>query len=748
MIKQTVLPTNMTMAMRQTTIHLGKTSLPLELTMPTPTIGWMILTQTSLDADQKLDQVRATFHRMNVATMTVYLGTPGANVKNLTERLLAATRWLQDQPESKGLPVSYFGTGEQTGVALYAAANQNRLSAIVSWNGQAFPSYRTLRQVATPSLLLVDEQSAWQDRWANRTAQWQMGAQSQFQLLPQGDFETVTFEWYKSNSRRSRASRPVAPLKRLLATGALAMALALPIAMPAIVQATPPQANVPTIVAGQTDADFDFSDGVALSVNDVQGDGFTGLANNGTAPSGRRQGQDPTKKGDGSYTLGAGDVQGDGFTPHTGEISLIDAGGLEFFVNTNITFTTSSSASAAASEATFAQPVAATTQGGGTVATSLSDAFDGYNGLIVNGVSYNNNGLVSLECIGPISNIERQIVYNPQTIGNLSVSRKVFVPDDDEFIRWINVITNTGAGIENVILSTSNNLGSDASTLIVTSSDGNSTGEATDNWITSFQNFSGTTSSDVRLGHVFQGPGAPVPLSAINFVDGADNPSWTYDFDLNPGETAIIMNFATGQPSRADTATQSDALANLLGSSLQCLTPTEIAQIVNFNIVTGTALSVSQTDSPDPVGAGQPLTYTVQVNNSGAVDATTVALTDTLPVGTTYQNASGAGWTCNEASGVVTCDMPSLASGAAATVTVQLLAPNSGATNIITNTVTTSAANANATTDVEPTLVFVPTDVSLTEFSGAQNGVAAAIVLTALAIPGLGWLIRRRQQAD
>ena len=111
MIKQTVLPTNMTMAMRQTTIHLGKTSLPLELTMPTPTIGWMILTQTSLDADQKLDQVRATFHRMNVATMTVYLGTPGANVKNLTERLLAATRWLQDQPESKGLPVSYFGTG-------------------------------------------------------------------------------------------------------------------------------------------------------------------------------------------------------------------------------------------------------------------------------------------------------------------------------------------------------------------------------------------------------------------------------------------------------------------------------------------------------------------------------------------------------------------------------------------------------------------------------------------------------------
>src|ERR1700759_4023004 len=37
----------------------------------------------------------------------------------------------------------------------------------------------------------------------------------------------------------------------------------------------------------------------------------------------------------------------------TGSVSLIDSAGLEYFINTNITFSTSSSASAAASEASY-----------------------------------------------------------------------------------------------------------------------------------------------------------------------------------------------------------------------------------------------------------------------------------------------------------------------------------------------------------------------------------------------------------
>ena len=624
MIKQqTFLPVlaSHTMAVRQTSLRLGALQLPLELTMPAPTTGWMILSQTSLDDNQKLDQARTTFHRMGVATLTVYLGTPGAGVKSMTERLLAATRWLMDQPESKGLPVSYFGLGEQIGVALYAAATQNQLSAIVSWNGQGFPAGRTLRRIATPSLLLVDEHASWQDRWANRTAQWQLGSSSRYQLLPQGDFETLTFDWYKENAKRQTRRTPqTTSLKRLLATGALAMALALPIAAPAIVHAAP----APADTSAQIMSDFDFSDGYAFNANDVHGDGFAAPAN-GTGNAGRRQDKESAKNKDGSTSYGAGAVRGDGFSPRSGEISLIDAGGLEFFVNTNITFTTTSSASGAASEASFTQAVAATTTGGGTSQTTLGDAFDGYNSLVVNGTSYNDNGTVALECIGTTSAIERQVVYNAQTIGNLAVSRKVFIPDDDEFIRWLNFVTNNGAATESVTLSTDSNLGSDTDTVIVTTSSGDTTVTTADNWVTSMQAFSAGSSSDPRLGHVLQGSGAPTPLTTVTFADGDDGPTWSYTFDVAPGETVVIMNYATGQPSQADAAAQATLLADLQGAALDCMTQTEIDQVINFD-------------------------------------------------------------------------------------------------------------------------TFVPTDVSLTEFGGQSNRAAAMAALAVLALPGIGWLIRRRRQ--
>jgi uncharacterized repeat protein (TIGR01451 family) len=47
-------------------------------------------------------------------------------------------------------------------------------------------------------------------------------------------------------------------------------------------------------------------------------------------------------------------------------------------------------------------------------------------------------------------------------------------------------------------------------------------------------------------------------------------------------------------------------------------------------------LSVSKTDSPDPVVPGSNLTYTIGVTNLTAAEATTVALSDTLPANTTF----------------------------------------------------------------------------------------------------------------
>jgi uncharacterized repeat protein (TIGR01451 family) len=86
-------------------------------------------------------------------------------------------------------------------------------------------------------------------------------------------------------------------------------------------------------------------------------------------------------------------------------------------------------------------------------------------------------------------------------------------------------------------------------------------------------------------------------------------------------------------------------------------------------------LSVTKTDSPDPVAVGQELTYTLTVTNNGPGDATGVMLTDSLPANVTFQSASSG---CMHATGTVTCSLGDLANGAAATVEISVTPQSEG----------------------------------------------------------------------
>jgi MYXO-CTERM domain-containing protein len=253
------------------------------------------------------------------------------------------------------------------------------------------------------------------------------------------------------------------------------------------------------------------------------------------------------------------------------DIALIDGSGLEYFVLTDTTETTSS-ASGAASEASYTKAVPTTTSNGGMTNITLSDAFDGYGALVVNGETFTDNGAGVLACN------DREILFGTQTIGDLEVTRRAFVADDDAFLRWLNVVTNTGAAAVDVTMSTINNLGSDSNTEVTATSSGDTTVETTDLWIAT-----GGDYDDPRLGHVLQGEDATVGLDTVVFVDGDDGPEWTYEtFSLPAGETAIIMFVVTGQPTNAAAATQSDAIAALEGSVTDCLTPEDAVLIANF----------------------------------------------------------------------------------------------------------------------------------------------------------------------
>jgi uncharacterized repeat protein (TIGR01451 family) len=108
----------------------------------------------------------------------------------------------------------------------------------------------------------------------------------------------------------------------------------------------------------------------------------------------------------------------------------------------------------------------------------------------------------------------------------------------------------------------------------------------------------------------------------------------------------------------------------------------------------GTAdLSLTKTDSPDPVTVGAPLTYSIQVSNAGPDTATNVVVTDNLPNGVTFVSAQSSQGSCapSPTKKKITCTLGTIAinigpnyNPTPVTVTIQVLAP--GKPGTISNT--------------------------------------------------------------
>lgn len=98
-------------------------------------------------------------------------------------------------------------------------------------------------------------------------------------------------------------------------------------------------------------------------------------------------------------------------------------------------------------------------------------------------------------------------------------------------------------------------------------------------------------------------------------------------------------------------------------------------------------LAITKTDSPDPVGMGTTLTYTIGVQNLGPDMATGVTVTDQLPKAVDFVSAAPTTGTCGHKDRRVTCDLGSLGTPsinyAPAHVTITVVPRKAGA---ITNT--------------------------------------------------------------
>jgi len=114
------------------------------------------------------------------------------------------------------------------------------------------------------------------------------------------------------------------------------------------------------------------------------------------------------------------------------------------------------------------------------------------------------------------------------------------------------------------------------------------------------------------------------------------------------------------------------------------LTPATLAPATPLTCTAQPAAVVLKTANPNPATFGQPLTYTVTVQNSGAVPTTALQLSDPLPAGVTFQSVTTTAGSCSQAGGTVSCSLGTLPAGGSATVTIRV-------TPLVTGTLTNTA---------------------------------------------------------
>ena len=130
--------------------------------------------------------------------------------------------------------------------------------------------------------------------------------------------------------------------------------------------------------------------------------------------------------------------------------------------------------------------------------------------------------------------------------------------------------------------------------------------------------------------------------------------------------------------------------------------------------VPGTSdVSITQSESADPVETSQPLTYHLVASNSGPHTADNLTVTDVIPSTAQYVSVSPSQGSCS-GTGTITCDIGSLANGAQATIDVVVQTPSDPMT--ITNSVSIGGPGLN--------------DIDLTDNSSS--------VMTTVFTPGTG----------
>ncbi|MFO1219313.1 MAG: SdrD B-like domain-containing protein [Burkholderiaceae bacterium] len=157
-------------------------------------------------------------------------------------------------------------------------------------------------------------------------------------------------------------------------------------------------------------------------------------------------------------------------------------------------------------------------------------------------------------------------------------------------------------------------------------------------------------------------------------------------------------------------------------------------QNATTTVIAGADLGLGMTGSPDPVTGGGNVTYTITPTSNGPNAAGSIRVVDNLPPSTTFVSASGSGWSCSNASGVVTCDRSGTHAVGAAIPPITIVATVNAASGTITNSASVSPGSSGGVTDPEPSNNTAAVNTSVA--GGANLSMAKSVTSATPAIAG------------
>ena len=239
------------------------------------------------------------------------------------------------------------------------------------------------------------------------------------------------------------------------------------------------------------------------------------------------------------------------------------------------------------------------------------------------------------------------------------------------------------------------------------------------------------------------GPDTATPVNVIDSIPDVSIVALPPECQEIEGDlTCYIADLAAGAQKQLVVTVQAESLGNIGDTASVFSVFTDDPNPANNEDTETTTViqpppdyTLTLADSPDPVNVGQPLDYTITVENLGPGGADSQGVTVVLPASV---NVASLPPDCTQSSGVVSCGTPEIGNGGSWTGTIRVIPQRGGE---ILTTATIGGPDTNDT-DTETTTVLggsgASANLSVTKSDGADPIEAGEPLEYTLAVDNMG----------